>query len=375
MTHQIRTSALALAVLTALTAAVTAQAADVRIYGRMDTGLIYNSYGKDSVKDDTFTMESGTNTASRWGIRGSEKLSDDTDVIFRMENRFTSDDGALKQFSGKDYSGRMFGGVSIVGILNKNLGELTFGRVPGPSSGSGPYDLQIYMDAFGGGTNGTGNAPVKSTRYDNVITYRTPMWANVQGTFQYSLKTDGYEESEESMSDSNRFLAAALRYNVGQLNAIVSYEAMFWGNKKQKIDNGADENRQLITIGGSYRFEPVTVYLQAQYFRGANRVDDFRANDQASNIKGYGLYAGTQFWYGLSSWQSMIYWRDYEKEDSTGKSYDGQTIGISTKYLYRPSKTIDMYVGAGFSQWDRIDAGQIKTDQNINVFSGITKYF
>lgn len=359
--------------LAALAAAGASQAANVNIYGRIDTGLIYHNYGKDSVKDDTFTMESGTNTATRIGMEGYEELTPDTKAIFRLESRFTSDNGQFNTFSA-GHPSRMFGGQSTVGLVSKTYGELTFGRVAGIVSSTGPYDLEAYMDVYGGGTQGTGNAPVLSGRHDNMITYRTPWIAGIQGTFQYSLKSDSYDEGDESTSDTNRFFDAALHYNVGQLHVIAAYDQVIWGHKKQ-INNGSDTDKKVFTLGGSYRFEPATVYLQMQYFDGLNSLDGFTANTKDSSIKGYGIYAGTELWYGISAWKWMVYWRDYELEPQEGKSFDGNTLGITTKYVYRPSKTVDLYVGGGISQWDRISDGKIYTDQDINFFTGVTKYF
>ncbi len=357
--------------LSTLSSINTAQAADIKIYGRIDTGLVYQHFSGDSTKEDSFSLDSGPNTASRWGVQGSEQITPETSVGFRLENRFASDTGELKE------NGRMFGGMAAVTISNKTWGELAFGRMAGVGSGSGPYDLLILIDAFDGGSVGTGVTSVRSTRYDNMITYRSPMIAGLQATLQYSLNTDstGEDQGDESTSDVNRFYAAALRYNAGPLNIVGYYEGTAWGHVRQP-DNGADTDKQVFTLGASYRFEPVTVYAQAQYYNGVNKMDGFTADDRASSIKGYGLYAGAQFWFGLSSWQSMVYWRDYTRDGAEGApSWDGKTIAVATKYLYRPSKTIDMYVGGGFSQWDRISDGKVLTDKGFNVFSGITKYF
>lgn len=68
----------------------------VTIYGRIDTGIAYDNYGGDTHKDNTITMQSGLNTASRIGIKGIEEITDDLSVGFRLENRFASDSGALK---------------------------------------------------------------------------------------------------------------------------------------------------------------------------------------------------------------------------------------------------------------------------------------
>lgn len=93
----------------ALLAISTAMASSVTIYGRIDTGVVYNNYGGDTHKPSTVSMESGLNTASRIGIRGIEEINSDISVQFRLENRFASDTGALKGGSKGD---KIFEGCS-----------------------------------------------------------------------------------------------------------------------------------------------------------------------------------------------------------------------------------------------------------------------
>lgn len=367
MTHS--RSLLALAVAAALMAG-SASAATVSVYGRVDTGLVYQNFFGDSVKDDQFSMESGPNTASRVGVRGEEVISPDLSVGFRLESRFASDTGELK-------GDRLFEGTSLVNVVSKTWGEIAAGRIAGVGSGSGPYDMQFFMDAFGGGTFGSALAPVKSSRMDNMLVYRTPKWGDFQATFQHSLKLNALDTKDlgdEGEASSTRFWASAVRFNRGDLNVVAMYEGTTWGHDAA---TGADKDKNIFTLGGSYRYGDVTYYAQAQYFNGVEKIDAMSATKSASELKGYGLYAGTQVWFGLSSWQSMVYWRDYTLENHvSGVDKDGKSLGIATKYLYRPSKTIDMYVGAGYSQWDRLSAqGERLTDKSVNVFTGITKYF
>lgn len=343
----------------------------VTIYGRIDTGIAYDNYGGDTHKDNTITMQSGLNTASRIGIKGIEEITDDLSVGFRLENRFASDSGALK---GGLKGNKIFEGCSYLTVSSKKFGEVSAGRISGISSGSGAYDLQFFMDSFGGGTYGIGLAPVKSSRIDNMITYRTPMLAGFQGTLQYSMKTEESEEGDENTSDVDKFYAGGLRYKNGNLNLVAAYEETTWGKKVPAAAKGTT-SKKIATIGGSYRFKPVTVYLQGQYFDGVNKLDGFSS---AKNIKGFGTYAGTQLWFGLSSWQSMIFYRDYKVNTINNiEDHKAHMLGIATKYLYRPSKSIDIYIGGGFSTWDGQNAKTKKftKDHAFNIITGITKYF
>ncbi len=357
----------------AVTAAFSASAAEVKIVGRVDTGLVYqHNFGDSTAAKNSLSMESGPNTASRWNIRASENLTPGTRVWVNLENRFRSDDGTFRSFtSGKN--ARMFGGHALLGVTGK-YGEIAAGRTTGISSGSGPYDFLWMTDAFGGGTWGTGNAPVKSGRYDNMLVYRSPAFSGFQATLQYSTKTDTYDDGDENTSDVNRFYGAGLAYKGDRLKAVAIYEGMDWGHKTQ-IAGGASQDQKLFTLGAGYKLnDRVTLYGMAQYYAGLNKLDGFRASYGASQIEGYALSAGTEFWFGPSSWKSMVYWKDYKNKGSSA-SYDGKTIGIGTKYVFRPSKTVEFYAGAGFSQWDRVSGGEVLTDKEVNVIAGTTLYF
>ena len=84
-------SLIAVAVLGAT--AFSVQAADVTMYGKVDTGLQFKTNevteGNQTVTDtDTFSMENGLNSASRFGIKGSEDLGNGMKVSFQLENGF-----------------------------------------------------------------------------------------------------------------------------------------------------------------------------------------------------------------------------------------------------------------------------------------------
>lgn len=78
-------SLIAVAALSAL--AGSAMAADVTIYGRIDTGFRYQNVDYDVAGVDdasSFEMVSGNNTGSRVGIKGSEDLGNGLTVGSRL---------------------------------------------------------------------------------------------------------------------------------------------------------------------------------------------------------------------------------------------------------------------------------------------------
>ena len=90
-------SLLALALLGAFTASAFAEPS-VTLYGRIDTGLVYTHKNLDNTagSTDTFSMDSGVTTGSRWGLKGSEDIGN-AKVGFVLESGFNSDDGTSGQ--------------------------------------------------------------------------------------------------------------------------------------------------------------------------------------------------------------------------------------------------------------------------------------
>ena len=86
------------------------------------------------------------------------------------------------------------------------------------------------------------------------------------------MKTDGNEEGNENTSAVNRFYAGGIRYNLNKLNLVAAYEETDWG---RNATAKASTRKKDATLGGSYRFDPVTLYLQGQYFNGVNKLDGF----------------------------------------------------------------------------------------------------
>lgn len=78
-----------------------ASAGDLTLYGVVDTGLSYKSIDWDGASayknkgGDSFSIESGINSSSRFGLRGSEEIGDGVIVGFVLENGFDSDTGSL----------------------------------------------------------------------------------------------------------------------------------------------------------------------------------------------------------------------------------------------------------------------------------------
>lgn len=208
-------SLIAVAALSAL--AGSAMAADVQIYGRLDTGLVYQNVDFDNkvngvAVDDasSFQMSSGHNTGSRFGIKGAEDLGNGVKVGFVLENGFDSDDGSF------DSNGdRMFGREAMV-YLEGDFGKVGFGRMGILNSTAGSFAIGNFTP-FGTGWGSVGDQRLAfgasfGTRYSNMISYRSPEFAGFQVHAQYSFgETNEAKTEVEGKTTTDRYYAIGAR--------------------------------------------------------------------------------------------------------------------------------------------------------------------
>ncbi len=385
-------SLIAVAVLGAT--AFSVQAADVTMYGKVDTGLQFKTNevtkGNQTVTDtDTFSMENGLNSASRFGIKGSEDLGNGMKVSFQLENGFKSDSGVFKT------DGKLFDRQATV-TLSSDFGTLTMGRVGGIGSGAG-FDLVYgYGDAFDGGSpNVLGLA--KSDRYDNMVTYQTPKFAGLQATVQYSFNEDSTDKGREGSSAVNRYASAGLTGNFGALNTVLAYE---FQNYQSVADGARSEDGHIVYLGGNYDCGFAKTFVMGQYFKGlkvgsvtglgmlgdikgdqpdTTLEDDFDA-DYNKGAKGYGLHLGTIVPISNGDLTVGAYYVDGTAETSkTGvEERDFDYMGLATKYEYRLSKRTSVYLGAGFykATVDATSGQNNEIEQKVGeVYTGLTHAF
>ena len=324
----------ALAVLGA--AAGYASAADVTLFGVVDTGLIYThqTFADDSKADvNNFAMDSGVSSASRFGLKGTEELGNGLKVGFKLENGFQSDSGALKSEK------RIFDREASVSLYS-DFGTLSMGRMGGVGSGAGTYDLVLATaDAFDG----------------------------VKTTVQYSFNEDSVEETaREGSSAVNRYSSAALTGDFGALQTVLAYE---FQNYKSFGAAAEHDDGQIVYLGGNYDCGFAKTFVMGQYFKGikagqltAITEDDADLFDTA-NSNGYSAD-------GVKGYVAA-YFMDFAVEYATGDK-DAKSYAFGAKYEYYLSKRTSVYTGAGFAQVKYDDDGSDKTTQ---AYLGLTHRF
>lgn len=396
-------SLIALAV---LGAAASAQAADISLYGVVDTGLAYTyndnwaRSGEDVVHstdgESSLEMASGINASSRFGIVGSEELGNGMKVAFKLESGINTDDGSLGQ------GGRLFGREASL-TLSGDFGKISAGRMGGVGSSAGTYDY-VYLigEAFDGGDFNIWGMTA-SSRYDNMITYETPEFAGVKVTAQYSFDGDtgadnnDYSNAEdgqhgtEGKSTVDRYASLAVTGGFGNLQFVGAYEYF-----NHAADSAVKDDGHLFHLGGNYDFGVTKVFALAQYYQGIRNAagwdlsGDLIENDVADfttdGFKGYGLHLGSITPIGGGDLTVAAYFQDGKLENAadvnTTDSFDvdAQYVGVTARYAYHLSKRTDAYLGAGYAKATLDTASDLDVSHDmekelIQAYVGLTHRF
>ncbi len=247
---------IAVAALSAM--AASAMAANVTVYGTADLGLWFNNTktsgytGKDASKNTTVrktTMESGLNSASKFGLRGEEDLGN-VKVGFHFEGEVKADTG----------SSSLFQRLSILKV-NGAFGALQFGRMGVITGGTNGGVMTAGMGGTGTSFKAGGTEALmitEASRHSNMIQYQTPSFAGFKATVQYSLG----DSDNGNLHNSDTFGAVALQYSNSGLNIGVGFDQTKPANRKSLRNT-----HQPRTILGfvNYDFGVATAYLGYQY--------------------------------------------------------------------------------------------------------------
>ncbi len=386
-------SLIAVAALSAL--AGSAMAADVQIYGRIDTGLRYSQvdYDKAGVNDKTtFEMSSGNYTGNRVGIKGSEDLGNGMTVGFVLENGFDSDDGSFD--SNEDLFGREallyvegdFGKVGFgrMGILNSTAGSFAIGNFTPWGTGWGAVGDQSLI--FGANIG---------SRWDNMISYRSPEFAGFQVHAQYAFgSSDTAKKEYEGKTTTDRYYAIGATYKMGGLNLIGIVDSI---NEKHKQGTEDPDDTLRVTLGGSYDFGVVKPYLSAAYFKDARMkswMDSYSSGETNAiwnkddkdgylngDWEGYGVIIGASAPLVGGTAHMTIGYMDSELEGAGVNGIDNADLTRYTfaiGYEYPLSKRTKVYADAGYFKdeydWKRTDYEDVEPD-GYQAAVGLVHFF
>lgn len=347
--------------------ATGAVAAEVTIYGDVNTGFVYN-YTKEGNQESTnsFKMESGISGASRWGVKGGEDLGNGYSVSFDLQSGFDSDTGMMKY-------DRLFGREVRLTVAGP-FGELSFGRMGTMTSSAGTYDIfQGTADLFGGGWTSaiaTSNFFYDVTRADNMVTYATPTMAGVKGYVQYSFKVDNDATGTEGKNSSKRYAGVGVTYENGPLSLVAVYDSVL----NPTADPVAKKDGRAFSFGGNYDFGAAKLYAAYQYGKSQNfagGVDTYK--DRETQVKGHNFGLGVAVPVGVGTVNFAGYYTTAKSENNSDNTV--KTYNVAATYTYPFSKRTSVYAGVGYLQIKDKLTGTSEKTKSFDAAIGLAHSF
>lgn len=243
---------------TALACVAMSASADVTVYGRVDTGLLY----AHDAKGDVVSMESGIAGAARLGFKGTEKISDNLKVGFVLEASLKDDTGAAFE-AGFDREAALY--------VYTPYGDLRIGRSGALGGGSNGGIFGGLVSPFGTVYKNAASTQihVQEERFNNQVRYDSPVMGGLKLMAQYAngganTKYDTATEKkviDDDTSRQNRYAAVGASYKVGGLNMVAVYDRVY-----KKGDNN---DAKYAKIGASYKVDNVTFFAGYQHAENA----------------------------------------------------------------------------------------------------------
>lgn len=356
---------IAVAVLGACVAG-SAFAANVDVYGRIDTGLSYVHYDETGLSDakDTLSLDSGMSSGNRWGLKGSEDLGNGYQVGFVLESGFDADTGALG-------AGGIFAREATLRVSGP-FGSIYAGRMGRIGSDAG--SVGFYAGSVSPFGSGWGKMPGHfavtanyDSRYNNALAYVSPKVGPVTVYAQYTM---GNANENESGDDRLFSLGAQADFGALQVLGLVEYL-----NKKSVVgttvyDDSQYDDSYTINLGGSYDFSVAKVFLAGQYFKAAPNYAGMKANyaelvegkEWRYSFDGFGVNVGATAPIGAGQFLvSAGYGKGDLNIDTKDAKRSADAYIIQVGYTYPFSKRTNLYAGAGYMQTSMED-GITNTD-------------
>jgi predicted porin len=327
---------LAVAVAAALPAAAFAQT-NVTLYGIADAGVGWND--TDGAGDaDTMVVNSGYQSTSRFGIRGTEDLGSGLKATFNLEAGLDVDNGTSDTDTGSTFFGRR----AVVGLAG-GFGEVRFGRDYTPGfSAAGSTDVMGY-GLFGNWLTFTAGAGGITTRASNGIHYT--------GSFSGVTLRAMYAEGETiAPADSGGGDAYGLSgvYAGGPLKVQAYY---------QEQNNGAGDALKQAGIGAGYDFGGFRLTLTYGVSDGDNTAAPHAGVDK---VQAVGLGGGIKL--GTGELLAQVIQIKGDSNVAGVSDPKGTSFGIA--YVHPLSKRTNLYATYGMMRNNSTAAYRVFASDN-----------
>lgn len=326
---------------------ITAAQAAPTIYGKVYLTLDAKDGNKNSsIKDSRSQLNSN---ASRLGVKGSENLTTNTDLVYQLEYRLDADANGKRNWESRD---------TYLGLAHKQFGTLVAGRLTAIDS------YVDYANVTTGGLVGGDNvlASFDAPRANNALAYFTPERNGIQLMGMYVMDEDKTDASVNAI-------------NLGGAAARAANDSL---------------GRDAFGVGAKYEPENMPVkagisYIQAGDLKVA-RVSGAYAVSPA--LTAGALYQNTKLGKGTKKENAFTVsanyvvaqtpWTTYGQLDFVdnvggSKNSDAQRIALGGKYSFNKNTTAHMY-GAYLKEKVKTTSGKADAD-SYGVGAGLEYKF
>ena len=326
---------------------VSAAQAAPTIYGKALLAADYVNGEFDSNVNDAFDRDEDTveinSYSSRIGLKGSEAMTANTDIIYQLEYGIRPD-GEERTFKSRD---------TYLGVVNKDFGEIRAGR----NQSTLDYINNVIVNVGYWDNLGTNNLESNqklaglnmsdSGRLNNSIIWKAPKYNNMPLDLALMYSTDANEDN--GLSDDDDGYGAALTFDQG-----TGFTAGLAYDKDQNVNGDIIRGTATVDLG-KYMAYPVTLgalYQQADL--------DYSDEDE----KGLVLSASMDL--NNFSRPANVYVQYNNTESLNGvENSDSDQIVVGGKYMFKDN--VIMHAYAGMNKADNVStmAADINDPDNM----------
>jgi predicted porin len=271
---------LAAALLAGFAGAASAQSS-VTLYGVLDGGVRYQNwnlsagpFSKVDISTSSIAVVSGTQSTSRFGVRGVEDLGSGNQTVWNLEGQVNVNDGTAGSVG-------TWQRAAIVGLRNNAWGQVDIGRqlnlafkfAGGPIDGAFGVNAPII--------NISGVMGITAVRQSNMLMYQSPSLSGFKVGAQYSFNTglatntqssggigtnDPSQGSSFDTGNNMRNMAGAVSYTNGGIYVTAVYDKFTPANNTISGQNGGGVTSWI--VAGAYDAKVVKVGVAYNQVRG-----------------------------------------------------------------------------------------------------------
>ena len=271
---------LAAALLAGFAGAASAQSS-VTLYGVLDGGVRYQNwnlsagpFSKVDISTSSIAVVSGTQSTSRFGVRGVEDLGSGNQAVWNLEGQVNVNDGSAGSYS-------QWQRTSIVGLRNNAWGQVDIGRQLNLAFkfAGGPIDSAFAVNAPI--INISGVMGITAVRQNNMIMYQSPSLSGFKVGAQYSFNTglatgrqlatggatnDAATGSSFDTGNNMRNISGAVSYTNGGIYVTGVYDQFTPASNTISGQNGTKVTSWV--VAGAYDAKVVKVGVAYNQVRG-----------------------------------------------------------------------------------------------------------